>query len=75
MWWLAGGEALYSFTIKACLLGFVGPDVCVRGVFGDGEFWKKFVKFGPGVLLFKMWWCYLPMGCFDTSLKEKEDDE
>ena len=46
--------ALYSFTTKVCLLVFVRSDVCVRGVFGDGEFWKKFVKLGPGVLLSKM---------------------
>ena len=59
----------------SCLFSvFEGYNVCLTGMFDGGDFRERFAKPWPLVLLFKMWWCYLPMGCFDTCLKEKEDD-
>ena len=42
-------------------------------MFGDGEFWEKFVKARFKVLLFEMWLFCLPMGCFDSCLEDKVD--
>ena len=44
-------------------------------MFVGGEFRRKCANLGSGLLLFKMWWRYLEMGCFDTCLKEKEEDK
>ena len=52
---------------------FEGYDVCLPGMFGGADFREGLAKTWPLVLLFKMWWRYLPMTCFDTCLKEKED--
>ena len=64
-----------GFTLLYCsslISLFAGYDVCLPGMFVGGDFREWFAK--PFyVVLFKMWWRYLPMCYFDTCPNEKED--
>ena len=70
---VVGGEALYSYTTQTYFQYLGDMTFIFLECFSDCEFRERFAKLWSLVLLSKMWWRYLPVGWFNTCLKEKED--
>ena len=65
-------DAFYRFISQAYFWYLGDLTFCVPEIFGNRELWEKFAEFEFGILLLRIWWCYLLMGCFDKYPKEQE---
>ena len=62
---------ILTFAVQTYFQNFEVLKFCVPGMFGGGEFRLTLLNVGLEKDCFETW-RYLPMGCFDTCLKETE---